>query len=121
MIDLSAFTNLAELDLGELADKPTALDPGQKEAAHPLWTSPDGAIQIGVWECTPGRFTADRSEAAEFCHFLQGRIVMTHLDGTRVTLGPGDAIMLPRGWKGVWEIAEHTRKIFVFMSDSPKG
>lgn len=36
---------------------------------------------------------------------------MTHPDGTRSTLGPDDAIMLSRGWKGTWEIVEHTRKI----------
>ena len=49
-------------------------------------------------------------------NFLQGKIVMTHVDGTKKTLGPGDAIMLPKGWKGTWEIVEHTRKIYVFDS-----
>lgn len=120
MIDLSVFSQLSGLDLGALADKPTALQPGQKEAAVSLWTSPDGAVDIGVWECTPGRFTADRSAAAEFCYFLEGRVVMTQLDGTRRELGPGDALMLPRGWTGTWEIAAHTRKIYVFLSD-PAG
>lgn len=117
MIDLSVFTSLAGIDLGALADKPTTLTPGQQEAATTLWVSPDEALEIGVWECTAGLFTADRSAAAEFCYFLQGRIVMTQLDGTRRELGPGDAIMLPRGWKGTWEIIEHTRKIYVFLSD----
>ena len=121
MIDLSVFTGLAGLDIGALADKPTSLTPGQQEAATPLWQSPDGALEIGVWECTPGQFTADRSAAAEFCYFLQGTIVMTQLDGTRRTLGPGDAIMLPRGWKGTWEIIEHTRKIYVFLADPVPG
>lgn len=116
MIDLLAFKALADIDLGQWADKPTTLTPGQQEAAVSLWTSPDGRLDIGVWECTPGRFTADRSAAAEFCHFLQGRIVMTHLDGTRRELGPGDAIMLPQGWKGTWEIVEQTRKIYAILS-----
>ncbi|MBJ2153795.1 cupin domain-containing protein [Paracoccus sp. IB05] len=115
MIDLSVFTALSGIDLGQLKDKPTTLNPGQQEAAHALWTSPDGVLEIGLWECTPGQFTADRSAAAEFCYFLEGKIVMTHLDGTKKTLGPGDAIMLPKGWKGTWEIQEHTRKIFVFF------
>lgn len=115
MIDLSVFTALSGIDLGALQDKPTTLTPGQSEAAQPLWTSPDGQLEIGLWECTPGQFTADRSAAAEFCYFLEGRIVMTHLDGTRRTLGPGDAILLPKGWKGTWEITEHTRKIYVFF------
>lgn len=121
MIDLSVFKDLAGIDPGPFADKPTTLTPGQQEAAVSLWTSPDGALDIGVWECTPGVFTADRSAAAEFCHFLQGRIVMTHADGTRAELGPGDAIMLPRGWKGTWEIVEQTRKIYAFLSDPDRG
>lgn len=116
MIDLTTFSALSGMDLGALADKPTTLTPGQQEAAQSLWTSPDGAVDIGLWECNPGRFTADRSEAAEFCYFLAGRIVMTHLDGSKKELGPGDAIMLPRGWKGEWEILEHTRKIYVFYT-----
>ena len=115
MIDLSTFLSLANIDLGALADKPTTLTPGQKEAATSLCTSPDGLIDIGVWECTPGRFRADRSNAAEFCHFLFGQIVMTHQDGRKQELGPGDAILLPLGWKGTWKILEHTRKIYVFM------
>ena len=79
--------------------------------------APDGAMDIGVWECSPGSVTADRSAAADFCYFLQGKIVMTHLDGTRCELGPSDAIMLPRGWKSTWDSLEHTRKIYVFLAD----
>jgi uncharacterized cupin superfamily protein len=116
MIDLSAFSDLAGMPVGPFADKPTTHTPGQQEATAPLWSAPDGSLEIGVWECTPGRFSADRSAAAEFCYFLSGRIVMTHIDGTRRELGPGDAIMLPRGWKGDWEIVEHTRKIYAFQS-----
>jgi uncharacterized cupin superfamily protein len=36
-------------------------------------------------------------------------------------LGTGDAIMLPRGWKGTWEILEHTRKIYVLLADRLQG
>ncbi|PKR60081.1 cupin domain-containing protein [Thalassospira lohafexi] len=36
----------------------------------------DERVEIGIWECTPGRFTADRSAAFEFCHFISGKIRM---------------------------------------------
>jgi len=36
MIDLSVFTGLAGINIGTLADKPTTLTPGQKEAAIAL-------------------------------------------------------------------------------------
>lgn len=115
MIDLSIFLGLAGIDLGAFADKPTTLTPGQREASTALWTSPDGRVEIGVWECTPGRFTADRSAAAEFCHILSGRIEMRHVDGRIEHLGPGDALMLPQGWKGEWLLRAQTRKIYVMI------
>ena len=116
MIDLSTFAALAGIDLGALKHKPTTLNPGQQETAQTLWSSPDGKLDIGLWECTPGRFTADRSQAAEFCHFLSGAVEMRHADGRVERLGPGDALMLPRGWKGEWRLLEQTRKIYVFYT-----
>jgi uncharacterized cupin superfamily protein len=113
MIDLSCFTGLATMDLGPLEPKPTSIDGDQREAAVTLCSHSDGRVEIGVWECTPGRFTADRSTGAEFCHFISGRVEMTHTDGGKETLGPGDAVNLPLGWKGEWRVIEHVRKLYV--------
>lgn len=113
MIDLSAFPGLADMDLGPMAPKPTSFEGGQREAARALFTSPDGRVEIGVWECTPGRFRADRSESSEFCHFLEGLVEMTHADGRTERFGPGDAFNLPLGWKGEWRVIERVRKVYV--------
>jgi hypothetical protein len=118
--DLSTFSQLAQIALGEFSLKPTSLTKDQREASTTLWVSNDGLMEIGVWECTPGRFTANREAAAEFCHFLSGRIEMRHADGTRKLLGAGDALMLPRGWKGEWNILETTRKIYVIYRDGDR-
>lgn len=114
-MDFSIFAKLAEIDLGDYSPKITTLTPGQMESSQLLWASDDRTVSIGLWECTSGTFTADRNNASEFCYFLQGRIVMTHSDGSRRELGPGDSILLPRGWKGTWEIVEHTRKIYAMF------
>lgn len=116
MIDLSAFPDLAGLDLGAMTDKPTSFEGNQKEAALSLYTSPDGKVDIGVWECTPGRFRADRTASSEFCHFLTGRVEMRHADGTLQSFGPGDAFNLPLGWKGEWHVVEHVRKVYVSVA-----
>ncbi len=113
MTDLSAFLALAQTPLGPFAPKPTTLEGDQQEAAVSLWTSDDGRVDIGIWECTPGRFSADRTKSSEFCHFLSGEIEMTHADGSKVRLGPGDAINLPLGWKGEWRVISQVRKIYV--------
>ena len=113
MIDLSTFTGLASMDLGPMADKPTSVEGNQQEAAVTLATHDGGRVEIGVWECTPGRFTADRSKSAEFCHFITGRVEMTHADGRKQLLGPGDTVNLPLGWKGEWRVIDTVRKLYV--------
>jgi len=104
---------MANIDIGPFAAKSTSFEGSQQEAAVELWASPDGRVSLGLWECTPGRFTADRSTSSEFCHFLSGRVEMTHQDGSVQSFGPGDAITLPMGWKGIWRVVEHVRKIYV--------
>jgi uncharacterized cupin superfamily protein len=113
MIDLSCFTHLATMDLGPFAAKPTSFEGNQVEAAVTLVTTADGGTEIGVWECTEGRFTADRAKSSEFCHFIAGKIEMTHGDGRKQVLGAGDAINLPLGWKGEWRVIERVRKLYV--------
>lgn len=115
MIDFSAFLALANTPLEAFATKPTSFEGDQQEASTALFTSADGRVEIGIWECTPGRFTADRSASSEFCHFISGRIEMTHADGSKVQLGAGDAIALPLGWKGEWRVIEQVRKLYVIM------
>lgn len=113
MINLSSFLSVATLDLGPVAPKPTSIEGNQMEAAVTLASHDGGRVEIGVWECSPGRFTADRSTSAEFCHFISGLVEMTHADGRKQRLGPGDAIDLPLGWKGEWRVIEHVRKLYV--------
>ncbi len=94
MIDISALHALAHTALGTFAAKPTSIEGEQQETSLSRWTSPDKRVAIGGWECTVGRFTADRSKASEFCHLISGRIEMTHADGSKVRLWLGDAINL---------------------------
>lgn len=113
MPDFATHLALAQMDIGAFAAKATSFEGAQTEASVDLWVSADGRVSLGVWECTPGRFTADRAGSTEFCHFLSGRVEMTHEDGSVQAFGPGDAITLPQGWKGVWHVVEQVRKIYV--------
>ena len=114
MIDLTSFADLANVEMGAFAPKPTTLTPGQTEAAVNLWSSADGETNIGVWECTPGRFTADRTAAGEYCHIIAGRATVRNEDGSNPRdIGPGDLLILPRGWKGEWTLHSHMRKLYV--------
>jgi uncharacterized cupin superfamily protein len=104
---------LASLDLGEPKPKPTSVSGDQLEASRIVWKSPDGTTQIGVWECSPGVFTATREGYSEIAHLIYGRCTLVTDDGTRTEHGPGDLIVTDQGWTGIWEVHEPVRKLFV--------
>jgi uncharacterized cupin superfamily protein len=98
--------------LGAFAPKPTSTTEGQQEAALTVWTAPEG-VETGVWEATPGRFTATREGYHEICQILSGRATVTPTDGVPVDIGAGDTLVTPAGWTGVWEVHETLRKTYV--------
>jgi uncharacterized cupin superfamily protein len=117
MIDLQRFINLSSLEVKNFNPKPTTLTKGQEEAAVQLWASDDGLTKIGIWECTPGEFTADRTAAGEYCHIISGTASVENQDGSGTRdLGPADLLILPIGWKGKWTIHEHVRKLYILQA-----
>lgn len=118
MIDFLTFGALASIDLGSPAPKPTSVQGDQVEASRTLWTSADGTMQIGVWECTPGRFTAARENNSETCYILSGRVSLHGSDGSSRDVGPGEMLVLPKGWRGEWTIHATTRKLYVLHSEA---
>lgn len=102
-------------ELGELKPKPTALTEGQLEVADTLWAR-DG-LDVGYWECTPGRFTARRDGYTEICQFLAGRVTIEVEGEEPVTLGAGDTLVMPSSWQGVWDVHETVRKLYITVDD----
>lgn len=73
----------------------------------------DGAPAVGVWECTPGVWDVEGAAASETIVITAGRGRLTDAGGRSVDVGPGDTVLLPRGWHGRWEVVETLRKIYV--------
>lgn len=117
VIEFLTSPNLATLELGEPAPKPTSLEGDQMEASCELWKSKDGKLSIGVWECTAGRFLADRTNNSETCHLISGSISLHGEDGRTQDLKAGDMLTLPRGWRGEWTLHEMTRKLYILHAD----
>lgn len=113
MTDFQTFAHLASIDLGEPEPKPTSIAGDQFEASKALWTSPDGKLEIGVWECTPGRFTTSRDASSETCHIVSGRVSLHGPDGHSKEVKAGEMLVLPKGWRGEWTIHEKTRKLYI--------
>lgn len=104
MIHFLTFSSLASIDLGKPSPKPTSFVGDQMEASVELWASSDGLLKIGVWECTPGRFTASREMTSETCHIIAGRVSLHGSDGYTRELAAGQMLILPMGWRGEWTV-----------------
>jgi uncharacterized cupin superfamily protein len=105
----------SEISLGSHQPKPTALTEGLTEASTSVWAP--GKIDTGLWECTPGTFTAVREGYTEICTILSGRVtVKTDAEDPR-EFGPGDVMVMPSGWQGTWEVHEALRKHFTIVQD----
>ena len=118
MVDALTFLPPDGLELGPLTPKPTSIQGDQREASRTLFASPDGRLKIGVWECTPGRFTAVRETNSETCYIVSGRVTLHNEDGEAREVGAGEMLVLPKGWRGEWTIHETTRKLYILHSDT---
>lgn len=106
----------AAADLGAHAPKPTALTPGQTEASATVWSG--DSVETGLWECTPGAFTARRDGYTEICTILSGRVTIEVENRLPEEFGPGDVMVMPSGWTGVWRVHEPLRKHFTIIEDA---
>jgi uncharacterized cupin superfamily protein len=46
-----------------------------------------------------------------------GLFFLTNTDGSARRCGPGDTVVLPKGWSGHWDIIEAVKKVWVVLSD----
>ncbi|MGW4823288.1 cupin domain-containing protein [Streptomyces sp. NPDC004227] len=102
----------ASAELPPATPKPTSTT-GQQETTLTLWQSPDGLVEVGVWECDPGHFTATRDGYDEVCQVLTGSATVRTEDGEDVELRPGATLAMPAGWRGTWQVHETLRKVYV--------
>lgn len=91
------------------ADRIISGDPAQ--ATTVLFQSSDGRFASGIWECKPGKWRVVFTES-EFCHLLEGTIIVTGDDGSQRTFRAGDAFVSPSGFTGTWDVTEPAKKYF---------
>uniref|UniRef100_A0A6T8KKB1 (S)-ureidoglycine aminohydrolase cupin domain-containing protein n=1 Tax=Hemiselmis andersenii TaxID=464988 RepID=A0A6T8KKB1_HEMAN len=74
-----------------------------------------GPTAAGSWSCTPGSFPVNNRGTTEFFHVLEGVFFLTNSDGSARRCGPGDTVVLPKGWSGHWDVIETVRKLWVVV------
>lgn len=77
---------------------------------------PAGRLYAGVWRCEPGRWRiAMGPHEHELFTVLAGRCRIHGADGHVVEAGPGEAIVLPAGFEGSFEVLEALTKTYAIV------
>ena len=97
-------------DCGEVA-KPIG-EPVSHTSGLILFRNEDKSSEMGVWECTPGRWRCE-VESDEFFYVLCGRAVYTEDGGALTDIAAGMTCAFPAGWKGTCEVVETVRKVYM--------
>ena len=104
-LDPATFT-----DWGDVAEPIGA--PVSRTSGLILFRNEDRSSEMGVWQCTPGRWRCE-VENDEFFHVLAGRAIYTADDGTVTDVAAGMTCAFPTGWKGACEVVETVRKVYM--------
>ena len=78
-------------------------------ASMPMFKSDDQRFSSGVFSSTAGYAEFESYPADEFCYIFSGEATLTSADGTTIKLKAGDAITIPKGWKGRWDTSGYTK------------
>jgi uncharacterized cupin superfamily protein len=92
-----------------------------KTVVKNYFSDPSGQFYAGTWASSVGKWKVEYSEN-EFCHLLEGRVVITSEEGKRWQFNAGDAWVIPSGFRGTWETVEPARKRYaVFEAAKPSA
>lgn len=89
------------------------LDPPMESRIQPVWKSVDEKVSTGVWECDSGRYRPQFAGRGEVFQIISGHLTCTSDDGVTTDGHPGDTLIIPPGWRGVWHVDGPLRKIYV--------
>lgn len=81
------------------------------------------SISAGSWYCSSGGWPSPNPRSTtEVFYVLDGHGRLTDEDGMAHYFGPGDTVILPKGWSGRWDVLEDVHKVwFVHEHDDVKG
>ncbi|NVE00113.1 cupin domain-containing protein [Massilia sp. BJB1822] len=120
---MSAITEFRQQSPSPEYDHPRAerrLAGNPKRTTWNHFTSSSGEVHAGIWACEKGSWRiafADNKD--EYFYVLEGRCRVIDEQGYAAEAGPGDALVIPAGFKGVFEVVEPVRKHYVIVDRMP--
>ena len=83
------------------------------------FVSSDQKFDAGIYRSGPVRSEIDEPYGVdEFMYFIEGGVTLTSADGSELSIGAGDAVMIPKEWRGVWDTPGYL-KIYVIHYQKP--
>ncbi|MFB7223423.1 cupin domain-containing protein [Streptomyces sp. NPDC056227] len=80
---------------------------------RPLHT-PEGGPATLIWAAdADSAVVVTDATVAETMHIIEGRAKLTDSDGRSFEIGPGDVLVMPKGWSGRIDTLEFVRKVIV--------
>lgn len=105
------------------SDRPSperTIGPAPLRTTCERYAAENGAISMGEWECEAGAWKiAFHANRHEFFHVLAGRLRLVAEDGESKSFGPGDACVIPAGFRGEFHVLEKVRKRYVMFDAGP--
>lgn len=103
----------------EVLDEPIAPEKRVSGApatgARPAFEDGEAGFYTGVWGSEVGAWRVAYDES-ELCVLIAGRVRLIEDGGAAVEFGPGEAFVVPRGFRGIWETLEPVRKIYAIAT-----
>ncbi|HEX5802824.1 MAG TPA: cupin domain-containing protein [Azospira sp.] len=93
-----------------------AIGPPPLRTTWERYADADSALSIGEWACEPGAWEITfHARRHEFFHVLEGRLRIVDALGSGREFGPGDAGVIPAGFRGRFEVLAAVRKRYVMI------
>jgi uncharacterized cupin superfamily protein len=93
-------------------DRNAPVDKTARTTTHNRVEDASGALSSDFWASMRYRVEVDCPDD-EFCRVREGSVGLTDAVGRCEECGAGGAFVIPRGFKGVWEMVEVVKKFYV--------
>lgn len=78
-----------------------------------FYSSEDGSVSSGIWECPPCKVAIESYPVSEMMTIISGSVTITNSDGVPETFGPGEVVFAQKGASLTWHVTERLRKYFM--------
>lgn len=88
------------------------------ESVHRYKRFYTGDITVEIYESEPLTLRVDDFHIDEFVTVLSGKLILTTIGGKPQHFGPGESVLIPKGFTGTWEMQRNFRELLVVMTDT---